>query len=259
MLKAIILNALFLFVSLHADPYNSILKNSKPYGSCKKKEIEIVSDYDNRKQIEKNTQDTLLKKGFTSVQAKKFSKTGIIAEDQYWIWVRDAVLFPSGFSGTYDRLLLKNADNLTPGAAALAVTGDNKIAVIICYRHATRSWEVELPRGSKQKNESAKTTAIRELNEETGFVVKKTKLLGKMTPDSGLIASIVPVFFMEIDYKDSFDHDQSEAISKTILIPKEELFTAIEKGYLKFEGKKIPLRDSFLAFAILQAKLKGLL
>lgn len=56
-------------------------------------------------QIQKVQEGRLLKKGFSEADAAEFSRIGVIREDQYLIWLQDAVYFPKGIPGTYDRVI----------------------------------------------------------------------------------------------------------------------------------------------------------
>lgn len=65
-------------------------------------------------------EDRLLKKGYSEEEAKEYSRIGVVQEDQYWIWLRDAVYFPKGV-GTNDRLLWKSQLKGISGVAILPV------------------------------------------------------------------------------------------------------------------------------------------
>ena len=110
-----------------------------------------------------------MKKGLSVQLAKEWSRVGIIAEDSYLYWIRDAVVFPSGLSGTYDRILWKSSLNGPPGIV-IAPTIHKKILVNLNYRHATRSWEVELPRGLRHKDETLLEASERELHQEISYL-----------------------------------------------------------------------------------------
>ena len=165
-----------------------------PLGSWRKGEIEIVLNPDQIKKVENQTKLRLISRGATETEAEKWSSVGIVAEDNYWMWIRDAVIFPSGVYGTYDRLLWKSGMDGIPGVAVLPILANKKIVVNLNYRHATRSWEIELPRGQKKEGETLEQAALRELKEETGYQLTKCTLLGTTAPDSGALMSLTPLF-----------------------------------------------------------------
>jgi ADP-ribose pyrophosphatase len=205
----------------------------------------------------------MMKKGMSQEEADTWSKVGIVAEDGYWMWIRDAVIFPSGACGTYNRILWKTALQSPPGVAVVPVLANKKILLNLTFRHATRSWEMELPRGVRKWGETLEDAAVRELEEETGYSVKKPVFLGKMATDSGLSTSLVPLYLAEVSQKGETHPDYSEAIKQNLAFSKDELKQGIARGYIEIEIDgtpiNVPCRDSFIAFALLVAEIKGLL
>jgi ADP-ribose pyrophosphatase len=230
-------------------------------GAWKKNEIEIVLSPERIQKIEKQTASRLQSRGHDEKDAKLWSSVGIIAEDCYWIWIRDAVIFPSGVYGTYDRLMWKSGLDGTPAVGILPLLSNKKIIVNVVYRHATRSWEMELPRGRKKAGETDETAAVRELKEETGYQSSRCSLLGTMAPDSGVLMSIIPIFFAEVKPSGESEKKFSEAIVHNPAFTKEEIKAGFSKGYveipIKGELTKVNCRDPYLTFALLQAEMKG--
>ncbi|QLH37630.1 MAG: NUDIX domain-containing protein [Parachlamydiaceae bacterium] len=69
------------------------------------------------------------------------------------------------------------------------------MVIQVAGRHATGSLEIEIARGASKSGENnPEDTARRELAEETGFKAGKIKQLGNIAVDTGLTASIVPIF-----------------------------------------------------------------
>jgi len=232
-------------------------------GDYKKGEIEVVLDVAEIQKVQKTQEERLVKKGFSAADAKTFSHVGLISEDQYWIWLRDAVLFPKGVPGTYDRLIPKSAlKKQGPGVAVLPLLPSGAIVLNLNYRHATRSWELELPRGGMDPKETVEEAARREVREETGYVPSTLVFLGYMAPDTGILSSVVPVYLGKVSSKEAADPEDSEAIADVLSFTKEEIQKGLMQGYLEVmvEGKKqkVPLRDAFLTFAFLQADLRKL-
>ena len=234
----------------------------EPAGDHRKGEIEIVQDRAQIEAIEQGQIRRWMKKGFSEERAREWARTGVVAEDAYWIWLRDPVLFPSGSSGTYDRLLWKSALSGPPGAVVVPLLPDGRIVLNLNFRHATRSWEFELPRGGSLEGETAEETASRELREETGLEPQKLRLLGHLAPDTGALSSIVPVYAGWVAERqreraaesagESAPED-SEAIAGILGFTREELETGFQNGYLETPSHgRVPLRDPFLAFALLQ-------
>lgn len=233
-------------------------KMALPKGDHRLGEIELISDPAEMAQIEEAQKTRLLKKGFSDKEAQSFSKVGIVAQDQYWIWVRDAVLFPGNIPGTYNRVFHKTQlFNAHPGVAVLTMMPDEKIVLLLTYRHATRSWELELPRGYVKEGESLDEAARRETKEETGLEVGVVELLGHIAPDSGALAAVVPVYMAHCTTQGLSDTEYSEAIKGVLTFTVDEILAGFQQGYITLEGQQIPLRDSYLAFALLQKELAG--
>lgn len=265
--NCILITLLFQF-SLQAselETYFSILsKLDRPSANYESGEIQIVTDLEEISKIEKAQENRLLEKGFSTDRSKEFSKIGIIYEDQYWIVLRDAVIFPSVTTGTYNRLLWKNQlHGKFPGVAVLPILPSKKIILILTYRHATGSWELELPRGGIEPFETPTQAAIRELQEETGFISNSMTFLGEMAVDSGTICSIIPIYLANISNQKKSNPELAEAISGSYFFTKEEIKEGLVKGYIeitfKNEKKQVPIRDSFLTFALVQAEYRKLL
>jgi ADP-ribose pyrophosphatase len=235
-----------------------------PLGSWRKGEIEIILNPEQIKKIEKQTKLRLISKGIPESTAEKWSSVGVVAEDSYWMWIRDAVIFPSGVYGTYDRLLWKTAITGDPGVAILPILASKKIVVNLNYRHATRSWEIELPRGGvKKEGESLELAAQRELKEETGYQLNKPTLLGTVAPDSGTIMNLTVLFYGEVSHSGETHREFSEAISQNPAFTKQEIKEGIIRGYIEvpIQGQivRVNCRDPLLAVALIQAEGKGLL
>ncbi len=234
-----------------------------PLGKWQSGEIEITLNPELIQKIQKQTRLRMMSKGIPEVDAEKWSTIGVVAEDNYWLWVRDAVIFPSGVYGTYDRLMWKSGMGGPPGVAILPLLTTKKIIVNINYRHATRCWEIELPRGAKKAGETPEKAAARELKEETGYQIAKCIHLGDIAPDSGTLMSIVPIFCGEVSHSGDTAKDYSEAIAQTPAYTKEELKQGFARGYIEvpINGQlvKAQCRDPFLTYALLQAEMKGLL
>ena len=231
-------------------------------GDASSGEIELITDRSQIEQVQEMQKKRLLKKGYTKEAAENASRVGVVAEDPYWVWIRDAVTFPGGAQGTYDRLLWQSGLDGPAGVAVLPILADMRILLNLNYRHATRSWELELPRGGREKGESPEAAAQRELEEETGQRLKKQICLGTMAPDSGALGSLVPIYAGFVEKEGESHPEEGEAIEKTIALTFQEVREALAKGSLEvsIRGRNvsIPVRDSFLTFALFQAETLGL-
>ncbi len=207
------------------------------------------------------------KDGLTDSQAIKRatneSRIGVVFEDSYWLVIRDAVISPQNHKHTYNRLFSKPL--LTPGAAVLPLieeNGEKKLVLLLIFRHATNSWELEIPRGGAKLDESPADTAKRETLEETGYAINPV-LLGTVTPDSGLTSSIIPIFLGKVTKEEDSKLDASEAIKTKRAFTIAEIKDGIGRGYIEIEIDEhliqVPIRDAFTLSAFSFALCKELL
>ena len=233
-------------------------------GNYKEGEIEIVIDAKKIQEIEEMQKKRALKAGLSLDEAIEGSRVGLISSDQYWVWVRDAVIFPTGAEGTYNRIIKRNfVEKGKPGVAILPVLPDGKIALVLTFRHATRSWQLEIPRGNNSTDEAIVETAIRELKEETGLTAGQVHFLGEVPPASGCLNTLVTVYLGRAEKKGISSPDFSEAILRTETYTLKEIKAALSAGYMEIDvkGKKerVMIYDPFLTFALFQAEQKNLL
>lgn len=214
------------------------------HGDIGKQEIAIVGDPAKIREIEEITG----------------REVGIIYQDKYWTWLNDPVQFPNGVYGVYGRMIWTHALKGPTGVAVLPVLSDGRLVLNRMFRHATRSWELELPRGGVDEGETLVEAAIRETKEETGLVIDEVVYLGNMAPDSGMTSAIVPIYLAKVRSRGESKPEDSEAIAGIHAFTIEELRKGFKEGYVSMDldGKKmeIPLRDPFLAYALLQMDIR---
>lgn len=201
--------------------------------------------------------------------ALKASRPGVVFEDAFWLILRDCVIAPKGIELTYNRLIQKTQLNQCVGAAIMPIielpNGETKISLILHYRHATQSWEFELPRGNSELGETAQQTARRELHEETGYEVEQPIYLGSIAPDSGAMSSLVPIFSGQVTVINHENElDETEAIKGKFLFSYQEIMQALKSSdhclevMIDGEKKRYPVRDPFLYSALLLSNFRDL-
>jgi ADP-ribose pyrophosphatase len=215
-------------------------------GSALKGEIELLDDPEKVAAILKKTGRDI----------------GILYQDRYWIWINDPVRFPSGNMGVYGRILSRSSLEGYAGCAVVPRFKDGRIALNCNFRHATRSWELEIPRGFTEKGETAEESARREVFEETGFLAKDLVFLGEMPPDTGKSNAVVAIFMADIDERAEARPEESEAIASIVALTLSELREGLRKGSIpiKMQEKEIQVfvRDPFLTYALIQMEIRGL-
>jgi ADP-ribose pyrophosphatase len=176
------------------------------------------------------------------------AKTGVLIEDKLHFFVRDAVRFPSGEVRTQMRVIGCTMFDGPSGVVALA-SRDGRIYLREMFRHATRRWELETPRGQRESGFSGEEAARKEIDEELGFRVKRIEKIGDVSGDTAILASTLPIYWAELEAGPLQDHpEKSEAFGKIISLTGPQLRERILKGYI---------RDGYTLAAIMFAQLGG--
>jgi ADP-ribose pyrophosphatase len=182
-----------------------------------------------------------------------WARVGIVFKDQYLMILRDAIRFRGAAErdhngkppfGTYIRSVERYPDIC--GVVMLPVW-QGKVLLVEHFRHATRSWHLEIPRGFGMSADSV-DSARRELEEEVGAVISRLVQLGETYPDSGAGTGRVAIFFAELDAYGK--PELREGIRRIVPTPVAEFETMIRDG---------KLTDGFMLIAYGLVKAKGLL
>jgi ADP-ribose diphosphatase len=107
-------------------------------------------------------------------------RVGVLADDPYLLVMRDAVRFADGSYGLYNRLLV-------PSGAAILPVHDGRIVLLRRFRHGTRAWHLEAPRGSFSGTGTHEDEARRELQEEIGSTAEELIDLGELHSTTGCL------------------------------------------------------------------------
>lgn len=134
-----------------------------------------------------------------------------------------------------------------PGAVALIpIKDDGKIIVVKQYRKALERTIIEIPAGRIEPNEAPKLTAIRELEEETGYGAKEVTYIQSFATSPGFADEIIHLYvakgLYEIDHPADGDEDEFIEQFEVTIDEAEEM---VANG---------DIYDAKTAFAILYAK-----
>lgn len=175
----------------------------------------------------------------------EWARVGITFRDQYVFLLRDAVRFPGDFLGTYSRLISEEDD---PRGVIILPVYQQQVLLIRHFRHATRTWHLEIPRGFGTKGLTSEENARRELEEEIGATISRLFSLGQTYPNTGMTSECDELFFAEVESYG--DVEIQEAITE--LLP-----TTVSEFERMIRDNEIT--DGFTLAAYARAKLKGLL
>ncbi|WP_212992898.1 NUDIX hydrolase [Actinoplanes auranticolor] len=173
------------------------------------------------------------------------AETGVVYADPFFMVVRDAVRTPAGSLGTYSRVI--SAGNAI-GVVILPQVGEG-IVLVHHFRHSTRTWHLEIPRGFGMPGSDPVDDARRELLEEIGVSATALHDLGEVYPDSGAMGSPVRLFYAEVSDPPSAA-DQEEGIDAIRIVSPGELGRMIRDE---------EITDGFTITAYTRALLRGLL
>lgn len=190
------------------------------------------------------TEEEAVRQLVTRGQPVERGQLGVVFEDPYSITLRDAVRGPDGRRGTFSRRI--NPGN-APGVVVIPAHPDG-LVLIRHFRHSTREWHLEFPRGFGSPGERPDDDARRELAEEIGATAQTLTPLGFMYPDTGQMATAVHLYHAEIsDYRLA---GREEGIGGVEAISPAQLTDLIRSG---------TVTDGFTIVAYTRAVLQGLL
>ncbi|WP_438318310.1 NUDIX hydrolase [Sporosarcina sp. FA9] len=152
----------------------------------------------------------------------------------------EEVELPNG--KTAQRELIKH-----PGAVAiLAITADEKLVLVEQYRKALDRSLVEIPAGKIEPGEDPETTAIRELEEETGYCATEFTYIQSFATSPGFADEIIHLYLArglkKIENPAAGDDDEFINLLEVTIAEADEMM-ATTKIY-----------DAKTAFAVLYAK-----
>jgi 8-oxo-dGTP pyrophosphatase MutT (NUDIX family) len=142
-----------------------------------------------------------------------------------------------------------------PGAAVvLAVDDQDRVLVVVQYRHPAGRRFVELPAGLLDKpGEDPQEAARRELLEETGFEAARWTRLGSTWSSPGITAELIHLYLAQgLDPADrgDFEPAHEEADMHLYWLPLADLLDGVLSGRIA---------DAPLVNAVLLARARGLL
>jgi ADP-ribose pyrophosphatase len=112
----------------------------------------------------------------------------------------------------------------------IPVTKDNEIVLIEQYRHGIDEVTLEIPGGLVDDGEDPEAGAMREMAEETGYVPRKTILIGKSRPNPAIQNNWNYHYLaLDCELKEKVKFDENESIAVR-LVPLQEIPGLIGEG-----------------------------
>ena len=101
-----------------------------------------------------------------------------------------------------------------PGASAVVPVFEDRTTLLVeQYRYASRRTFLEVPAGKLDPGESPETTAVRELEEETGWKAGRLVSLGALYPCIGYSNEVIHVFMAQDLTESAGMHDDDEFLT----------------------------------------------
>ncbi len=158
----------------------------------------------------------------------KLKKSEIVFDDFLQI-TKDTYALPNGKESAFR--YLSNIDT----AAVLAATPQQKLVLIKQFRPSVKQTVLEMPGGIIDTGENPRTTAKRELEEETGYVAKQLILLGTYYLSPGGSGSLMHLYFARVTKTGKQTLEPEEDVT-VVLKTKKELHKLFDKNNVLVRG-----------------------
>lgn len=116
-----------------------------------------------------------------------------VFESSFGSLYNDQTIGPTGQKGRYLRWVWSH------GSVVVVPFCAELVALCWMYRYPPATTLLEFPRGAVGSSETVENAALRELREETGLIGFKGSRIGRLYPDSGLIATDSDVVAVSVD------------------------------------------------------------
>lgn len=144
----------------------------------------------------------------------------------------DQVELPSGRRTTREVVYHPGSVGIVP------VTREGDVFLIKQYRYAVGSAIYEIPAGTMEKWESPEKCAMRELEEETGFIARKLEKLGQFYTSPGIMNEIMHLYKATHLVKAGKARPPEEENIEVVRIRLSQAIDMIKKGEI-MDGKTI--------------------
>lgn len=123
------------------------------------------------------------------------------------------------------------------GGACVLAEKDDSFVFVRQYRHPLGELVLEIPAGTREKDENPEVTAVRELAEECGLKAKSIQFVCKFAVSPGYTDEILYIYYAnDFDFT-SQNLDENENLSVE-WVKKQDVFAMLANGEIK-DGKTI--------------------
>ncbi len=168
---------------------------------------------------------------------KRLNRT-LVHKGKITTFYTDRMLLPNGAEADWDFVDHKGA------AAFVAETDDGKILMVKQYRNALERQTLEIPAGGINAGESFCEAAIRELEEETGYIVEDAEHLLDIYTTVAFCNEKIGIYCGKVKQKKEQHLDEDEFVD-CFAYALDDLLQMIDKGVLQ-DSKTV---SALLAYA----------
>ncbi|MHC4663818.1 MAG: NUDIX hydrolase [Planctomycetota bacterium] len=151
---------------------------------------------------------------------------------------QDKVTLPNGLTATRDVV------RTPPAVAILGFIDEEHIVLLKQFRYSVAEWIYEIPAGVLEKGESPDVSAIRELEEETGYKAHDIRLLGRFYSSPGFCDEEMHVFLAHKLERTKPNPEDYECLKAEIVSLEDALKMAVD-GRIS-DGKTLAALGLFL-------------
>lgn len=203
--------------------------------------VEIVTEPARIRAVEGSMGRRYAEKGWRA----EWAQVGVWYRDPYITVLRDAVIFPDGTEGVHHRIL-RTRDAEPSGVAVLPVS-EGRILLLRHFRHPTRQWHWEIPRGAIEAGATPEQTIATELSEEAQATVVDVRPLGAMYGATSMLGLKVLLYAAEL--RSYGEPARGEGVTGVRLVEVAEFEAMVRRS---------EITDAFTLGAFLHARLGGL-
>lgn len=154
---------------------------------------------------------------------EKLLKTETIYDGKIFDVQQRTIELPDGRRTVYD--IVKNPN----ACAVVAMDDDDKVIMVRQFRQSAGKVLLEIPAGKIDEGEDPDTCAVRELQEETGYLANTIEKLFGIRVSPGFSTEIIHIYKATGLTPGDTNFDEDEFI-ETIKVPIKELYNMIKKG-----------------------------
>ena len=222
------------------EPYSALLKARPNLAETPPGGVRVITERGEAARIEAVMAERFAAQGLPP----HFARAGLMYADPYIMLLRDAVIFPDGNPGLYHRVIAYHDE---PTGVAVLARHRGRFVLIRHFRHPSRRWFLEIPRGAVGDGEDPAVTAQIEISEEIGGTLGAVKRLGLLHGSSSLMRHSVVLVYGEVAAIGT--PALGEGIAEVLLVGAAELEAMIGDGRIT---------DAFTVAAAFHARLAGL-